>query len=505
MRHLIVLLLILATAACSDRDQHPAQVEITDMALESLIATGNVPAIRHAIITGETTPSAVTAAYIERIRTLDGDTNAVLSVNPNAMAAAEALDAQVATMTEFPPLFGIPVLVKDNIETWELPTTAGSLALKDNLTGRDALIIQSLRQSGAIILGKTNLSEWANFRSRRSSSGWSGVGGQTRNAFDSTRSPCGSSSGSAVAVAARLAPLAIGTETNGSVICPAQINGIVGLKPSIGLLPQNGIVPISHSQDTAGPMALDVESAALLMAAMQGGGIDYTSNLGVASLNGKRIGIVRSATGYHDDVDLLFNAAVERLDLAGAEIVEDLSLRADYEDFRKDTYKILLVEFKHDLNQYLADLPNELSSLTLTELIRFNQANVHSEMPHFPQDIFLESEAAPPVTDAGYMEALKRAQSATGPEGIDRLIQAHRLDFLVAPSGGPAWKIDHINGDAGLGGFSTFPAVSGYPHITVPMGKVRGMPVGLSITASKGEDRKLIEAAHAFARIKGEN
>jgi Asp-tRNA(Asn)/Glu-tRNA(Gln) amidotransferase A subunit family amidase len=413
---------------------------------------------------------------------------------------------------------GIPVLLKDNIESREeIPTTAGSLALADNITRRDAFLVGRLREAGAVILGKANLSEWANFRSERSSSGWSGVGGQTRNPYDPTRSPCGSSSGSGVAVASSLTALAVGTETNGSVVCPSTVNGIVGIKPTVGLVSRTGIVPISHSQDTAGPMARTVTGAVILLEAMIGAdprdeatliasdtaGWNLTEHLREDGLQGKRIGVVRSAAGYHSEVDLLLERAMEDLQAAGAVVVDDLGFQQT-EGLGQAAYDVLLYEFKHDLNAYLATLPDEaLSALTLEDLIAFNEDNADREMPYFGQEIFRKSQDKGPLTEEGYGDALYLVKHASGPGGIDRLIAENDLDALMAPTGSPAWKIDLINGDHFLGASSSYPARSGYPNITVPMGDVHGMPVGVSFFGPALSEPVLIEIAYAYERKTG--
>ncbi len=492
-RWLCYLITCITLSACSP----PEPEDDILMPIQTLIERGNVVEMRAAIESREITIEALTGAYLERIRDLDNKTNAIIALNPQALDDARALDASGASRDDLPPLFGIPVLIKDNIETRELPTTAGSLALKNNLTGRDAPIVAHLRSQGAVILGKTNLSEWANFRSSRSASGWSAVGGQTWNPHDLTRTPCGSSAGSAAAVSARFAPLAIGTETDGSIVCPAHINGVVGIKPTVGALSAALIVPISHSQDTAGPMALDVASAALLLDAMAGSD-RFTAGLDGASLSGKRIGVVRSATGYHESVDEAFNDAIALMSGSGAIMVEDLTLKSTLKSFRSDTFNVLLYEFKHDLNAYLAGLPNDLNTLDLGKLIEFNAHNAAEEMSWFQQENFVAAEAKGSLEEEEYLTALANAQRETREDGIDRLLKEHQLDALIAPTGGPAWTIDQVNGDRWLGGFSTYPAVSGYPHVTVPMGMVHGLPVGLSITAGKDQDASIIALAHAF-------
>ncbi len=468
-----------------------------DAQMDALINSGDVAAMVVRIRSGELISAELTAAYLARIDSLDAHLNAVLALNPNAMADAKARDSQA---DKSGVLFGIPVLVKDNIETKETATTAGYLALKDHLTNRDAELIATLRASGAVILGKANLSEWANFRSSRSSSGWSAVGGQTRNPWDLSRSPCGSSAGSGAAVAARLAPVAIGTETNGSIVCPANVNGVVGFKPSVGQLSQKGIVPISHSQDTAGPMAVDVMSAALLFDAMSGN-TALAGSLGNLDLKGKRLGVVRTPTLRHEGVSRVFTQTLEQLEDAGAVLVPELQLNAAYDGFRADTLAVLLHEFKDGLNRYLASLPGDDTTQTLASLIAFNEANRETEMRYFQQEMFVRAQQTTDLNDDTYQEALTRVHQATRQDGIDKLMHDHHLDALIAPTGGPAWTIDLVLGDHGVGGFSTFPAVSGYPHVTLPMGQVHGLPVGLSIVAGMNEDKTVLQLAYAVERL----
>jgi amidase len=453
----------------------------------------------------------MTRKSIERIERWDHLLKAVVAVSPEAIEQAGVLDTERAAGKSRGPLHGIPVLIKDNIETRELPTTAGSLALAENRTGRDAAVVQKLREAGLVVLGKTNLSEWANFRSERSSSGWSGVGGQTRNPYDTQRSPCGSSSGSAVAVAAGMVPLAVGTETNGSVICPASVNGIVGIKPSLGLVSRRGIVPIAHSQDTAGPMATNVRDAVLLLTAMAGPdpedpgsatdpGLferDYSKALKPDGLKGKRIGIVRSLAGFHEGVDDAFNRAIADMKGRGAEIVDDLAFPEYPDGFGDAAYDLLLYEFKHDLNTYLAGLRGPAGQLSLQKLIDFNRENGGAEMVWFQQEIFLKSQEKGGLDSTDYLETRDLVKSFTR-AGIDDLLEAHDLDLLVSPSNTPAWMIDLIVGDNWLGSSSSFPARSGYPHITVPMGYVHGVPVGISFYSTAFSEPALIEAAYAY-------
>lgn len=460
---------------------------------------------------GEVSPVEATRGAIERIERWNDDLNAVIALNPQAIAQAEALEREARKGEATGPLHGVPVLIKDNIDALETATTAGSLALAENRTGRDARLVDRLRGAGLVILGKTNLSEWANFRSERSSSGWSGVGGQARNPYDTSRSPCGSSSGSAVAVAAGLAPLAVGTETNGSIICPAAVNGIVGIKPTVGLVSRHGIVPISHTQDTAGPMATNVRDAAALLTVLAGPdpedpasageaalfARDYMDYLDPDGLRGRRIGVVRSLAGFHESVDEAFDRAIGDMKSRGAEIIDDLSLPAYPEGFQQAAYDVLLYEFKHDLNAYLAGLPGAAGKLDLEQLVAFNQAHRDREMKWFQQEVFLKSQAKSGLDSPEYREALALVGSFSR-DGIDGLLQEHDLDALISPSNTPAWKIDLVVGDNWLGSSSSFPARAGYPHITVPMGYVHGLPVGISFYASAYSEPDLVAIAYAY-------
>ena len=468
------------------------------------IAAGEVGAKEGSVI-------RATQTSMDRIERWNDELNAVITLNPEALAQAEVLDREARDGKTRGRLHGVPVLIKDNIDTLETATTAGSLALVDNRPGRDARLVARLREAGLVILGKANLSEWANFRSERSSSGWSGVAGQARNPYDTTRSPCGSSSGSGVAVAAGLVPLAVGTETNGSIICPAAVNGIVGIKPTVGLVSRHGIVPISHTQDTAGPMATNVRDAAALLTAMAGPDPedaasagdaslferDYADYLDVDALEGRRIGVVRSLAGFHEGVDEAFNRAIEDMKSRGAEIIDDLSL-PDYPDgFQQAAYDVLLYEFKHDLNAYLAGLPGAAGQLDLEQLIAFNLSNKEREMNWFQQEIFIQSQAKDGLDSPEYREALALVGSFSR-DGIDGLLEEHGLDALISPSNTPAWVIDLVVGDNWLGSSSSFPARAGYPHITVPMGTVHGIPVGISFYASAFSEPDLIALAYAY-------
>ncbi len=462
---------------------------------------------------GRVTSAALVRAYVARIAAIDQagpSLHAVLVVNPDAMAEAEASDRRRAGGHAL-PLDGVPVLVKDNIETRDrMPTTAGSLALRHNLTGRDSPLVARLRAAGAVILGKTNLSEWANMRGSRSVSGWSGVGGLTRNAFALDRSACGSSSGSGVAVSASLAAAAIGTETDGSVTCPASISGLVGLKPTVGLIPRTHIIPISATQDTAGPMTRTVADAARLLGVIAGSDpsdpatreadahrTDYVAALDAGALRGRRIGVMRFAAGYHPELDAAFDAALAVLRQAGATLVEIPSF-PDLDALGADEQTVLLCELKDGLNTYLAGTPVRDQPATLSALIAFNQAHHDRELGLFGQELFLKAGATKGLDDPAYRTARDNARRRAGPEGIDRMLSDGHLDALVAPTGAPAWLIDTVDGDHDMGSASTLPAVAGYPHLTVPMALVSGLPVGLSFIGPAWSEARLLALGYGF-------
>jgi amidase len=417
---------------------------------------------------------------------------------------------EAATLQAITPLHGRTVLVKDNIETREWPTTAGSLALASNMTGRDAPLIARLRANGGVVLGKTNLSEWANFRSSGSSSGWSAVGGQTRNPHATDRTPCGSSSGSGAAVAAGLAWAAIGTETDGSITCPASVNGVVGFKPSVGLVSQTHIVPISASQDTAGPMARSVHDAALLLTAIAGpdyGALgegdlahDFTAGLAAASLAGVRVGVLRERCGGFAPLCAVYETALDDLREAGAVLV-DVTWEGD-PAIGRDEYTVLLYEFRTGIDAYLGTSPADIPVRSLADLIAFNQAHAATELRWFGQDIF---EQALDTTDrAAYEAARANAFRLAGPEGIDALLAQHDVALLVAPTRGPAWNIDPLLGDHFMGGIGigSLAAIAGYPHLTVPMGDIEGLPVGLSFIGAKWSDHAVLAAGAAYERVR---
>jgi len=454
------------------------------------------------------------AFYIDRIESLDDAgplLNAVIIYDPEA---AEKAKAAIGCK---PSLDGRTVLVKDNIETREWATTAGSLALKDNFTGRDAPMIANLRAAGGVVLGKTNLSEWANIRDDNSTSGWSAIGGLTRNPHALDRNTCGSSAGSGAAVAAEFAWAAIGTETDGSITCPASVNGIVGFKPTVGMISRTHVVPISNSQDTPGPMAASVQDAAMLLTALAGSDpadaataeadtykTDFMSGLGKSSLDGVRIGVLRNQVGNRGDVTALFQAALADLQRAGAVLIE-----IDFEpnpDMYRDEYTTLLFELREDMGTYLSSLPpikgREDMPKSLADLIAFNSANADGEMRWFGQSIFIEAEA---TTDRdAYQAARANALKLAGEDGIDRLLAEHGAAFLIAPTASPAWAIDLVNGDHFSGGIGagSLAAIAGYPHLTVPMGAVEGLPVGLSIMSGKWRDHDVLKAGAAYERTR---
>jgi amidase len=460
---------------------------------------------------------AITEAYLERIEALDKQgpgINAMLELNPDALAIADALDMEREETGPRGPLHGIPVALKDNIDTADrMTTTAGSLALAGSTPAQDAYLVGKLRVAGAVILGKTNLSEWANFRSSQSTSGWSSRGGQTRNPYSLDRNPCGSSSGSAVAVAANSCALAIGTETDGSIICPSSANSIVGIKPTLGLVSRSGVIPIAHSQDTAGPMARNVTDAVILLGVLAGADPrdpitqegrgrlreDYTHYLDPDGMRGARIGVARKFFGFNERVDQLMDQSIEVMKQLGAEIVDPADVVTA--DRLEDTeFEVLLYEFKAGLNTYLAGLGPDAPLRSLKEVIEFNERHRDEVMPHFGQDILLKAEERGPLSDEAYINALRQNHRLAREEGIDATLRKHQLDAIVAPSGGPAWLTDLVNGDHHSGGCSSPAAVAGYPNITVPAGYVRGLPVGISFFAGAFQEPTLIKLAFAFER-----
>jgi amidase len=461
---------------------------------------------------GRETAVSLTRAYLRRIEELNQrgpGLRAVIEVNPEALAIARDLDRERKAKGPRGPLHGIPVLLKDNIGTHDrMTTTAGSLALAGSIPPRDSFVAQRLREAGAVILGKANLSEWANFRGHRSSSGWSARGGQTKNPYALDRNPSGSSSGSAVAVAANLCPVAVGTETDGSIISPSTLCGIVGIKPTVGLVSRAGIIPISHTQDTAGPMARTVADAAALLAALAGVDArdpataaarpaDYSGALDPDGLRGARVGVARNLAGFHPDTDCLFDEAVAEIRRRGAEVVDPADV-PHVKELGDPEFEVLLFEFKADLEAYFASLGPKAPVRTLADAIAFNERNREREMPYFGQEIFLKAQERGPLTSPAYRKALATCRRLSRKEGLDAVLDKHRLDALVAPTGAPAWVIDPVSGDHFVGGNSTPAAVAGYPAVSVPMGFVFGLPVGLTFVGRAWSEAVLVRLAFAF-------
>jgi len=465
------------------------------------------------MVSGKFSVRSITEKYLARIEEIDkhGPTiNSVIEINPDALAIAEALDKERKAQHVRGPMHGIPVLIKDNIDTADrMQTTAGSLALLGSKPARDSFVAQKLREAGAVILGKTNLSEWANIRSSHSSSGWSARGGQTLNPYVLDRNPCGSSSGSGAATAASLCAVAVGSETDGSVVCPASANGLVGIKPTLGLISRSGIIPIAHSQDTAGPMARTVRDAAILLSALAGvdprdsataasegkSSTDYTKFLDPHGLRGARIGVARKYFGGNDAQDQLINNLIDAMKRQGAEIIDPADLPT-HGKFDKTELVVLLYELKADLNAYLAARPGAPASLQ--NIIEFNESNRDKEMPYFGQDIFLKAEAKGPLSDKEYTDALEANHRLSRQEGIDAVMDQFHLDAIVAPTAGPAWLTDLVDGDHDLGGSSNAAAVAGYPDIAVPAGFVSGLPVGISFFGRAWSEPVLLKIAYGF-------
>jgi amidase len=483
-----------------------AQTDMKSFELEEM----TVPQLQEAMQTGKWTSRQITQKYLDRIAAIDKMLASVIETNPVALSIAEAMDRERKAGKVRSPMHGIPVLIKDNIDTADkMKTTAGSLALVDAPTPKqDAFLVQKLREAGAVIIGKTNLSEWANFRSSDSSSGWSGRGGQTRNPYILDRNPCGSSSGSGVAAAANLAAVAVGTETDGSILCPSSINGIVGIKPTLGLVSRSGVIPIAHSQDTAGPMCRTVTDAVILLNALVGADPtdsvtttakiekDYTQFLQKDGMRGARIGVVRQYFGRSARVDKVLESALQVLKDNGAVLVDvNFPTMGKFGDAE---YQVLLYEFKEDLNKYLAARGGQYR--TLADLIKFNEDNKDREMPYFGQDIFIAANEKANLEDRAYRLALLQSKVMTQEQGIDAVIKKDNLDAIFAPSNSPTWMIDLVSGDCGSGyvGSSSLSAVAGYPNITVPAGFINELPIGVSFFGGAFTEPKLIRVAFAF-------
>ncbi len=481
-------LLQLGAAALVAQAAHAQSGDITELTAIDL---------QRGLASGQWTSVQLVEKYSERIQKIDKSgprINAVIEMNPDAASIAAALDKERKEKGARGPLHGIPLLIKDNIDTCDkMMTSAGSLALMSSAP-KDAALVTRLRDAGMIILGKTNLSEWANFRSSHSTSGWSGRGGQTRNPYALDRNPSGSSSGSGAAVAASLCAFAIGTETDGSVVSPSSINGIVGIKPTVGLIPGAGIVPISHRQDTAGPMARTVADAALLLGVLAGA--TYGQALDPQGLRGARIGIARQVFGFNDHVDRVINEAIETLKSLGAQVIDHANIPT-YAKLSEPENEALLWEFKNDLNAYL-EARGSAPVKSLKEIIDFNSSHADREMPYFGQDLMVKAQEKGPLTDRKYRDLVTKLNRLAKQDGIDEVMTKLALDALVAPTDGPAWPTDYAAGDHFTGGCSTPPAVSGYPHVTVPAGYVFGLPIGISFFGSARSEVKLIKYAFAF-------
>jgi amidase len=516
-RRRFVALSVGATAAAAvGARPSPAHADTApDQAVPAFaFAEATVAELQARMSRGTLTSRALTAAYVARIAAIDAagpQLRSVIETNREALAIARALDAERRAGRVRGPLHGIPVLIKDNIDTADtMQTTAGSLALVGTPAPRDAFVVEQLRAAGAVIIGKTNLSEWANFRSTRSTSGWSGRGGQTRHPYVLDRNPCGSSSGTGSAIAASLATVGIGTETDGSIICPSSICGLVGLKPTVGLVSRSGIIPISATQDTAGPMTRTVADAAAVLTAIVGvdprdaatsrqpsARIDYTAGLDRGALAGARIGVARNMAGFHPAVDAEFERAIAAIRAAGATVVDNANVPTVNKTDDAET-DVLLYEFKDGINRYLASRGSTSRVKTLADLIAFNTQNASKEMPWFGQEQFEKAQAKGPLTDAVYQSALATCRRLSRDEGLDATFATHGVEVIIAPSNGPSWPIDLVNGDRYTGGNSSVAAVAGYPSITVPMGFVGALPVGLSLIGSAFSEARLLTLAYAF-------
>jgi amidase len=475
------------------------------------IEEATIASLQSAMQSGEQSSRSITEAYLARIEALDRNgpmLRSIIEVNPEALDIAAKLDEERRSKGVRGPLHGIPVLLKDNIDTADrMTTTAGSLALAGSIALRDSTVAARLRAAGAVLLGKANMSEWANFRSTRSVSGWSARGGQCRNPYALDRSPCGSSAGSGSAVAANLCAVAIGSETDGSIVCPSATCGIVGVKPSIGLVSRAGIIPIAHTQDTAGPMCRTVADAAAVLAVLvgaddrdpvtKGAVAGAYGNLDPAAVRGARIGVARAYFGYQPELDARVEESIAALRSLGAEIIDPVKLGA-MKEMEAAELEVLLYEFKTDLEAYLAGLGPSVQARKLADLIAFNEQHAGEEMPFFGQELFIKAQEKGPLTDAVYRKALATCARVARKQGIDAVMSAHKLDALVTPTNSPAWVIDPVLGDHYIGGSSSPAAVAGYPSVTVPAGFVRGLPVGISLFGRRFQEQRLLVLAHAL-------
>jgi amidase len=513
MRILVPLLLV-GAIACSAPAPAPAPAAPAPAKFDLEEAT--VADLQKKMAAGQETSRSIVDKYLARIEAIDKNgpaLHSVIEVNPDARTIADQMDAERKAGKVRGPMHGIPVLIKDNIASGDkMMTTAGSLALEGSISPKDAFLVAQLRAAGAVLLGKTNLSEWANIRSNKSSSGWSGRGGQVKNPYALDRNPCGSSSGSGAAGAANLAAVTIGTETDGSIVCPSAINGLVGIKPTVGLVSRTGIIPISHTQDTAGPMTRTVADAAALLAVIAGsdpedaatkdaatkGAKDFAASLDANGVKGARIGVSRKGmTGYSPVTDKVFEAAIADLKRLGAEIVDPADIPT-VNDFGSSELDVLLYELKADMPKYFAWVGPSAKVKSLQDVIEFNTANAAREMPFFAQELFDQAQKKGPLTDKAYLDALAKDTRLSRKEGIDFVMDKFKLDALVAPTLGPAWLTDHINGDSFSGSSSTIPAIAGYPDITVPAGDASGLPIGISFFGRAWSEPTLIKLAYAY-------
>jgi amidase len=497
-------------SSCKSRDTKPEIAEFSD---NSWLEEITIRELQQGYKDGKYNVQEVVSAYLGRINEIDKNgpaLNSIIVINPEALQIAEELDREFAEGKIKGPLFGIPVVLKDNIDTHDkMPNTAGATVLRNSFPETDSPVARKLREAGAVIIAKANLSEWANFRGTASTSGWSGVGGQTKNPYILDRNPCGSSSGSGVAVSANLCVLAIGTETDGSIVCPSNNNGIVGLKPTVGLISRTGIIPISFTQDTPGPMGRTVEDVAICLGALTGidsadsktlasSGrflTDYSKSLKKDGLSGKRIGIIKDSGGFSDRVDSLMKQAIEFMESHGAELIEvEAPKSSEYNDAE---FEVLLYEFKDGLNRYLKGLGDNVPVKNLSELIEFNKSD-SIELRYFNQKIVEMADKKGDLSSPEYKKSLEKMLRATRENGIDKIMNENDLDALIAPTGSPAWKTDLILGDHFVGGSSSLAAISGYPAITVPMGFIHNLPVGITFFGRAWSEPQLIEIAYSY-------
>jgi len=506
-------LLFISAILCLITCKSPVNNNVREVTDNGWIEEFTITQLQQGYREGKYTIKDVVNVYLDRIIEIDKNgpnLNSIIEINPEALQIAEELDRELAAGKNRGPLHGVPVILKDNIDTHDrMPTTAGATALMNSFPKTDSYVAQKLREAGAIIIAKSNLSEWANFRAMMSSSGWSGVGGQTKNPFVLDRNPCGSSSGSGVSVSANLCMIAIGTETNGSIVCPSNNNGIVGIKPTVGLISRSGIIPISFTQDTPGPMGRTVEDVAIALGTLTGIDSsdsktfaskgqyqkDYTKFLKKDGLTGKRIGLLRKAMGFSDKVDTLMNKTIAYLKANGAEVVDvEFPKGVNYDDA---SFDVMLFEFKDGLNKYFAGLGENATVKSLSELIEFNKTD-SIELRYFDQKILVMADKKGSIESADYKKALAMMTKATREDGIDKVMNSNKLDAIIAPTGSPAWKTDLLLGDHFVGGSSSLAAISGYPAITVPMGFIDNLPVGVTFFGRAWSEPLLLEIAYSY-------